>query len=64
MTYIKGALAVIAVAFVITAYTFVAMMVKHKAVGLGVIQVYFTRPIFWLTLVVNCIYAYVITVER
>ena len=64
MTYLKGFIAAIAAAFVVIAYTLAVLMLKHKAIGVGVFVGYFTRPLFWVTLIVTSIYAYVITVEH
>jgi hypothetical protein len=63
-TFIKGFIAVIIAALVLNAYTFAVIMLKYKQVGVGVWVAYFTRPMFWIALVANCAYAYIITVER
>ena len=65
MIYFKAILAAVGAAFVLSFYTLCVMSSKTKVTGRGAIAAYFYgSPLFWITLVVVCFYAFRITTYR
>jgi hypothetical protein len=62
--YFKATLAALAAAFVLSLYTAFVMSAKTRVSGRGALMAYYGTPLFWITLVVVCFYAFRVTTYR
>jgi len=59
--YVKGILAALGAAFVVSVYTLFVVTSKTKVTGRGALVAYFASPFFWITLIVTALYAFRLT---